>query len=37
LEQFSTLLKTIVKTWPEVEFMTSTELGLVIDNKKHAK
>ncbi|MGQ1909304.1 hypothetical protein ACT3CE_05905 [Marinifilum sp. RC60d5] len=32
LKQFSELLKTIVKKWPDVEFMSSDELGEVIIN-----
>lgn len=34
LDHFSNLLKKIVKTWPEVEFMTSSELGETIQSKK---
>jgi hypothetical protein len=34
LDHFSKLLKTIVKTWPEVEFMTSSQLGELIQSKK---
>ena len=34
LRQFSELLKTILKLWPDVEFMSSDELGEVIRNNK---
>jgi len=33
LEQLKQLLQTIVKRWPDVEFMTSSELGALIDKK----
>lgn len=33
VDKLSILLKQIVKKWPEVEFMTSSELGRVIENK----
>lgn len=33
LKQLDILLKTIVSKWPEVEFMTSTELGDIIINR----
>lgn len=33
LEQLRTLLNTVIKKWPEVEFMTSSELGDLIHKK----
>lgn len=33
LEQLSQLLNSIIMLWPDVEFMTSTELGSLITNK----
>lgn len=33
LRQLNTLLKTIIKNWPDVEFMTTPELGRLIENK----
>jgi hypothetical protein len=34
LKQLKSLLTEIIKRWPEVEFMSSSELGNVINNKK---
>lgn len=36
LEQLDMLLKNVVKKWPDVEFMTSIELGEIITNSKNA-
>ena len=37
LKQLNTLLTEIQKKWPDVEFMTSSELGQTIRGSKHAK
>jgi hypothetical protein len=37
LNQLKTLLHQIKLKWPEVEFMTSSELGQIIKESKHAK
>jgi len=36
-EALRSLLKSIVKKWPEVEFMCANELGMIIDNPKNSK
>lgn len=35
LAQLNMLLKKIVKIWPSIEFISSDELGEIIDNEKH--
>jgi hypothetical protein len=37
LSLFASLLKEIVKRWPDAEFMSSDELGDCMNSKKHSR